>query len=475
MTCFTRRFSYQLLPVAFSIVVLLSACAGPRQAHRRPRQAGVRPQSRSFLPVYDQVTHFVENHDFSGALSALQHGEAQFGNKDRLLYLMEGGLLSLYAHDYTTSRKALTEAELLDQDLYTRSLTRQATTFIINDLVAPYRGEDFESVMLNLLLALAYLQEGSVEDALVEARKVDKKLEAINSQYPKGKKNTYKEDAFVRWLMGMLYEIDPTSANLNDAFISYRKALNIYKNDYHTDYALGPPELLKKQYLRLAEWMGGEEFREAKHRVGDVKYMLQKDKDKRSTLTFIHFNGKSPIKVEKSITAPLPDGHIMKVAFPQYQDRPFTIVESTICASRADGKIFRTRSRLGEPVARIARTNLENREGRIMAKAIARAAAKYAGGKEMVEEAKERYGDWGEILAKTFVNVYIVVSEVADTRCWYSLPSQIRMGQLHVPPGTYALSADCLNRQRQIVEKVDLGAVTTEPGETRFFTFCTTK
>jgi len=108
--------------------------------------------------------------------------------------------------------------------------------------------------MLNLLLALAYLQEGSVEDALVEARKVDKKLEAINSQYPKGKKNGYKEDAFVRWLMGMLYEIDPTSANLNDAFISYRKALNIYKKDYRTDYGLGPPVLLKKQYLRLAEW-----------------------------------------------------------------------------------------------------------------------------------------------------------------------------------------------------------------------------
>lgn len=391
------------------------------------------------------------------------------------MYLMERGLLSLYSHDYTTSRKTLTEAEILDEELYTKSLTRQATTFIINDLVAPYRGEDFESVMLNLLLALAYLEEGSVEDALVEARKVDKKLEAINSQHPKGKKNAYKEDAFVRWLMGMLYEIDPTSANLNDAFISYRKALNIYRKDYVTDYMLGPSVLLKKQYLRLAEWMGEEEFREAKRWFSDIKYVSQKDKEKRSTLTFVHFNGKSPVKVEKSITAPLPDGHIIKVAFPEYQNRPFTIVESRIQALRADGKVFRTRSRLGEPVSSIARTNLQNREGRIMAKAIARAAAKYAGGKEMVEEAKERYGDWGEILAKAFVNVYIVMSEIADTRCWNSLPSQIRVAQLNVPPGTYVLSANCLNRQEQSVEKLDLGTVTTKPGETRFFTFCTTK
>ena len=391
------------------------------------------------------------------------------------MYLMEGGLLSLYSNDYTASRKTLTQAEKLDQELYTRSLTRQATTFIINDLVAPYRGEDFESVMLNLLLALAYLQEGSVADALVEARKVDKKLEAINSQYPEGKKNTYKEDAFVRWLMGMLYEIEPTSANLNDAFISCRKALNIYMNDYRTDYNLGPPALLVQQYLRLAEWMGGEEFREAKRRFTDVKYMSQKAKHKRSTLTFIHFNGKSPVKVEKSITAPLPDGYIVKVAFPYYQDRPFTVEKSTIRASRADGKSFLARSWLGEPVARIARTNLSNRERRIMAKAIARASAKYVGGKEMVEKAKERYGEWGEVLAKTFVNVYIVMSEAADTRCWHSLPSQIRVTQLDVPPGTYALSADCLNRQEQIVERLDFGTVTTEPGETRFFTFCTTR
>jgi hypothetical protein len=221
--------------------------------------------------------------------------------------------------------------------------------------------------------------------------------------------------------------------------------------------------------------MGGEEFREAKRRFGDVQYMSQNAKGTRSTLTFIHFTGRSPIKVEKSITAPLQDGHIVKVAFPQYQDRPFTIVGSTIHASRADGKTFRTRSWLGEPVARIARTNLENRESRIMAKAIARAAAKYAGGKEMVEEAKERYGEWGEILAKAFVNVYIVMSEVADIRCWHSLPSQIRVAQLNLPPGTYVLTANCLNRHKQIVEKLDFGTVTTKPGETRFFTFCTTK
>jgi len=126
MMCFTRRSPCQVLLVALSVLVLLSSCTGSRQARRRHRQGGVPAQPQSFLPVYDQVTPFVESQNFSGALSALEHGEAQFGKKDRLLYLMERGLLSLYTHDYTISRKTLTEAEILDEELYTKSLTRQA-------------------------------------------------------------------------------------------------------------------------------------------------------------------------------------------------------------------------------------------------------------------------------------------------------------------------------------------------------------
>ncbi|MBW1741366.1 MAG: hypothetical protein JRJ42_09590 [Deltaproteobacteria bacterium] len=433
-------------------------------------------QPRFFLPVYDQIIPFIDRGDYAGALSVLQEGEAQFGEKDRLLYLMESGLMNLYNHDYASCRNILTEAESLDEELYTMSITRQATTFVINDLIAPYRGEDYESVMLNLLLALAYLQEGSVEDALVEARKVDKKLEAINSQYPEDKKNAYKEDAFVRWLMGMLYEMDPTSANLNDAFVSYRKALDVYEKDYLNNYGIGPPVLLKQNYLSLAEWIGGSEFDEAKRRFDGVPFLSQKDKKRISTLTFIHFNGKSPIKVERSITSPLPDGHIIKIAFPKYQDRPFTIVDSEMCATKVnDRRTFRARSHLGEPIAKIAHSNLENRKVRMLAKATARAAAKYAGTKLMEERAEERFGLLGGLMAKVLGNAFIVLSEKADLRFWQSLPGEIRVAQLHVPPGTYLLEAHCLTGNGEDIEKLRLGTVTTKPGENRVFIFRTIK
>ncbi|MBI4776643.1 MAG: hypothetical protein HY788_21110 [Deltaproteobacteria bacterium] len=428
------------------------------------------------LPVYNQVVPLMERGDYSGACAALKLNESQFGDKDRLLFLLESGLTYLYAGDFETGQAILAEAESLEQDLYTKSLTVQASTFIVNDLAAPYRGEDFESVMINLFRALGYVKSGGIEDALVEARKVDSKLTAINSQYPEDKKNVYKEDAFARWLVGMLYETDPTSANLNDAFIAYRKALDVYETDYGNDYLVGPPDLLKSSYLTVAKWMGTAEFKEATRKYGKVPYLSVDQKKKLSELTFIHFSGKSPVKVERSIISPLPDGHIVKLAFPVYQDRTSRIAGSQIVARPTAGeKILTANTELGDPVGRIAKANLENRKTRIMAKAIARAAAKYAATKIAEQQARNQWGDtWGWVIG-ALGNVYAVLSEKADLRFWQGLPSEIRVAKLAVPPGLYSLQVNCTDSAGNILENIDLGTVTTKPGEHRFFTFTTVK
>ncbi|GAF99605.1 unnamed protein product, partial [marine sediment metagenome] len=83
--------------------------------------------------------------------------------------------------------------------------------------------------MVNLFMALNYVGMGNWEGALVEARKVDNKLSVINSKYEEEKKNVYKEDGFIRFLMGALYEAE---GEINDAFISYRKAEEIYRSAY---------------------------------------------------------------------------------------------------------------------------------------------------------------------------------------------------------------------------------------------------
>ncbi|MGD8531636.1 MAG: hypothetical protein PVG97_11695, partial [Syntrophobacterales bacterium] len=145
--------------------------------------------------------------EFSQALSYVEEHEEDYQNRNRLLFYLDEGMLAFSLGDFEKAIQAFTAAEQLMEELYTISISREATTFLINDNTAPYRGEDFESVMVNLFLALSYANLSKIEDALVEARKIDSKLATINLQYDDEHQNAYREDPFARMLIGIFYEM----------------------------------------------------------------------------------------------------------------------------------------------------------------------------------------------------------------------------------------------------------------------------
>ena len=118
---------------------------------------------------------------------------------------------------------------------------------LLNDNVLPYDGEDFERVLVNVFLALNFAKQGLPDEAIVEARKVDLKLREFARQYEG--KNTFQEDAFARYLAGALYE---SGAEINDAFISYRKAHEAYEK-YARAYGTKAPSFLLNDLVRMAK------------------------------------------------------------------------------------------------------------------------------------------------------------------------------------------------------------------------------
>ena len=75
----------------------------------------------------------------------------------------------------------------------------------------PYKPEDFEVILVNFYKAMNYLQMDQMEEALVEVRKINIKLNELNDKYP-DYKNRYQRDAFAHLLMGLIYE---ASGNYN--------------------------------------------------------------------------------------------------------------------------------------------------------------------------------------------------------------------------------------------------------------------
>jgi hypothetical protein len=90
--------------------------------------------------------------------------------------------------------------------------------FAVNDYMLKYPGEDYERVLLHLMSAVGFLLSGQPDEALVECRRMDTLLNLYNAKYEE--KNVYKEDAFARYLSGMLQEAD---GQLDEAFIDYHR------------------------------------------------------------------------------------------------------------------------------------------------------------------------------------------------------------------------------------------------------------
>jgi len=328
--------------------------------------------------------------------------------------------------------------------------------------------------MLNLFLALNYLQLGQVEDALVEARKVDAKLNLINSGYPPDKQNVYKEDAFVRLLMGIIYEIGGTRQDLNDALISYKIAAQYYEENYYQNFGTPVPRVLQTNLSVLAHEIGAEEFNAYRGRYPAVNPEMVVDRNTQGELYFLHYNGRSPEKIEGAIWAPMPDGYIMKIAFPQYRPRPYAIAKSVIkVMAVASRQPVLVETELGENIAAIAVQTLRDRKLRITAKAIARATAKYLAVKAAEEAARKEHGQKQADLVKLLGNIGAFVLERADLRSWQTLPAEIRIGKCVVAPGTYRLDLELKSSAGAVVKQMALEDVTIGAGEKKVILFRT--
>lgn len=154
---------------------------------------------------------------YDEAAERLQKGLEKVGldGRDGLLYLFDIGLSLHAAGKYNESNKYFLQADQLAEIKDYTSLSTEAATLLTSDNIKQYKGEDFENVLISVYLSMNYAFLGNREDALVEARRVNRKLYLMKTD---GKRN-YKQNAFARYLSAILYEADQ---EWNDAYLDYK-------------------------------------------------------------------------------------------------------------------------------------------------------------------------------------------------------------------------------------------------------------
>ena len=436
-----RRGTLLLLAAA---ALLLAACSPHRE-------------------LYPKLEELQRAGQYAEATQLVEKSKDTYGDRNAVLYNLDRGILYHYAGRYQESNAAFELAEQRMDELYTESITGNVLAFGLNDNTLPYAGEDFEKVIVNVYRSLNYVQLGKVDEAIVEARKVNLKLELINKQYDDDKKNVYKEDAFARMLAGVLYEMGGTRDDVNDAFISDRMAVNVYADDFVKNYSVSSPTALVRNLLTTATFMGPEELDAARKRFPGEEPIPLALKQQQGQLYFIHFAGRGPVKVEDAIRAVMPDGNLLKIAFPRYKPSYYLINGSRALVDGQPAAALET----AQPIGAIAVENLQNRKGRIALKAIARATTKYLANKALQERAKDR-GQGAQLLAFVAGTAFSELSEQADLRSWQTLPDRVLIGRALVPPGKHRVQVQFTAGGGNVVATRDLGEVEVGAGQTRF-------
>jgi hypothetical protein len=407
---------------------------------------------------YDVLGQRMGSGDCSVATSYLDEKKDSYGANKKLLFFMDAAAVNMYCGRYESSNAYLHEADRLAQDLWTRSITKEAAAFILNDYTTPYAGEDFERALINMFSALNYSVIGDYDEALVECRRLNTKLTELNDRYRE--KNVYREDAFGRYLSGMVYEADGVDRleNIDSAFIDYDRAVDVYR-DYAKKYGTPVPRALAEDYMRIAQ--AADRLGEAKRKLGRrnrIKWISHKDARRLGKVVFIHLNGSAPVKDEDRLIIATKGGPVT-LAFPKYVvKRPRCRTTEVVAESPA--RTFSAGAELVEDITSIATQNLEDRKGRVIAKTIARAVVKQAAINAASNQIKN---EGARQLTKLGLNLLNILVERADTRSWRTLPAEIYMARMFVPEGRYKVYAKRCGFNRAEVETVDVKA-----GETKF-------
>jgi hypothetical protein len=434
----------------------------------------------SYYQSHAEFNSEFEHGDLKRALETLGRYQNESESKTRFIYFVNKGLLLSILGEYEESNSYFEKAFLFGED-YRINYVAEATSYFTNPNVILYKGEDHEHLMLLYFKAINFLKLGQHEDALIECRRLNIRLNQLGDKYVSEEK--LQRNAFIHTLMGIIYQ---SAKDYNNAFIAYRNAIEVYENDYSRMFGMIAPEQLKKDLLDAA-WRTGfmDDFEDYRNKFEMSDYEASSpDAD----LVFFWHNGLGPIKAEWSINfviSPGPD-HMMvfnnnelglsfpfkvdddkdrtdltnlqffRVAFPRYVERPVYYISAKLERGPDTYDL-----QLAEDINKIAFYSLNQRMLQEFTKGLLRAALKKAA-EQSIRKKDDRLG--------AVLGMVNAMTEKADTRNWQTLPHSIYYSRIPLNEGKNELKLFLYSGRNQDSVAYNF-TYQAKKGETLFHTF----
>lgn len=408
----------------------------------------------------------VFNGNFAEAVTSIDNNKFLKKDKNRLLFLMEKGKIEHLNGNYDASNLLLEQAYIMIDDKIKTNVGQAIASKLTSPLAEPYKGEDFEKVMIHYYKALNFYYLGQDESALVEAKRINNVLNDMNVKY-EDKKNLYQTDVFSHILQGLIHE---NLNEFNDAYISYKNAVDIFLKDKDKQYfGVQIPYQLQTDFLRMCLKMNFKnEFEQYKTKF---QYKDKIDiKSPKSELVVLWENGTGPYKSENKLTLaggmfvnddpdgesfafPVPVGltDVSSVAIPKYMPGETFYDLATITYENRNFNLEKV-----QDLYPIAKQCLKDRMGRELTGMITRFATKKVASEGVGAIGNKLFGGLGGSLTKLGANFVGAGLEKADTRNWQLLPATISYTRIPIKNDSIVIVNRIKNGEIALTEKINI-------------------
>ncbi len=411
---------------------------------------------------YDPITAELHLSEYQSAAEKIEaaRSDGKYGKKDRLIYYIDAGLAHHYAGNYDTSVVLLLAAHDAADELFTKSISRAATSILLNDNALEYAGEDYELLYLNLINALNFLALGRFDDAFVEIRRANHKLEMLDNKYAEAaaqmnrgsrddtaavaldfepEKTRFNNDAFARWLSMHMYAAE---GKIDDAEIDRIWLARAFQEQPHIyDFELPEVKYRSKEaaVLSVVALTGESPRKEA------LSLRLRTDKDL-NLVQILYTDSEGEESEYGHLPLPVSQDYYFKFAMPKIVTTPSLVSRIRVSV---DGESIGD-LHLIDDIGKIAEDTFRARKSIIYIRTIMRALFKGLATHKLKKKADT--GGLGGWLKKAAIDVGTDLTENADLRSSRLLPGRIYIGDFEIEPGRHNITVDFFDPTGHIIK-----------------------
>jgi hypothetical protein len=405
------KASKNVIIYIFSLSLILASCATIRD--------------------YSAIEKGLYSGNYENAYTQLEAEKKDlYSDHDVVLYSLDSGMISHYGTNWEQSNIALSTAEKYMEEYSAKSITQTFNSYVLNDTIQDYAGEDYENVYTNLFMALNYIHLEKYDDAMVEIRRFDNKLKVISLKYAEAIENAKKQVASNNYSTNSQFQTE--ALNFHNSALARYVSMLLYRDMGDIDNARIDKTFIDTAFSTQTQLYP---FKKPSSLDAELKPVPQDF----ARLNFISNSGLAPEKQAETIRIlNNNDGSYFKFEIPDMVKQKSIVTLVKVAITDIDGNFVQTVNLEPiESIESVAVDTFKQKQVLIYLKSLLRSISKSATSSVIVNNTDNSNM---ASLIRVLSNIVIEVSEKADIRTSHFFPAMVWVGGITVPQGSYSVT-----------------------------------